>query len=140
MRRYLFGALIALAMVPTGAGAQTATMGFADAAQAFSQACSRDIDRFCRQANLGGGRIEACLQENSARVSAGCRTAVSQIRTRVAARLQAQQGVFRTCESASARRVMKAGSVLTMIGDDSSAADGSRARSSRLNSVRIVCL
>lgn len=82
--------------------AQTRTMGFAEAAQAFVQACGQDIDRHCRQVNLGGGRLEACLRGQ--RISARCRTAVPQIQSRIDDRLQAQRVVFRTCDRDTAQR------------------------------------
>jgi hypothetical protein len=104
MRGFMFGAALLLAAMPSGAPAQTATMGFADAAEAFALACGSDIDRHCRQANLGSGRIEACLQQHSTQISAVCRTAVPEIRARVAARIQAQHGVFRICDADVARR------------------------------------
>lgn len=39
-------------------------------------ACRGDVQRFCAGMELGGGRIVRCLEENAAKLSAGCKEAI----------------------------------------------------------------
>ena len=39
-------------------------------------ACRGDVQRFCAGISLGGGRIVHCLEENAAKLSAGCKEAI----------------------------------------------------------------
>lgn len=41
------------------------------------KACKADYKKLCPKVKAGQGRIVKCLQENSAQLSAGCKTALS---------------------------------------------------------------
>ena len=43
-------------------------------------ACSADIKKLCDGVQPGGGRIAACLKQNEAQVSTGCKNAVAKAR------------------------------------------------------------
>lgn len=45
--------------------------------QTIQQACAADLHQFCSGIQPGGGRIVACLQQNSARLSQGCQQALA---------------------------------------------------------------
>jgi hypothetical protein len=44
--------------------------------QAVQQACMADYQALCADTSAGGGRIKACLQQNMAKLSPGCRNAL----------------------------------------------------------------
>ncbi len=67
--------LLAVLLVPAAAAAQTSRSSIASA-------CRADIQKLCPGMQLGGGRIAACLQGKANQLSAGCRDALSQARTR----------------------------------------------------------
>ncbi|HVN35382.1 MAG TPA: cysteine rich repeat-containing protein [Casimicrobiaceae bacterium] len=43
-------------------------------------ACKADVEKFCHGVQPGGGRIAACLKQNEAQVSTGCKNAVAKAR------------------------------------------------------------
>ena len=91
--------LVSLAVVvaaPLTAAAQT--VGYADAIGRFAAACGKDIEKFCKKTELGGGRIQQCLGQNQAGVSASCRSTVSWLRTNLQNRAAARAAVMRTCD------------------------------------------
>lgn len=91
----LIGALTSVAP----AAAQT--MSFADAADALVAACGRDIETHCKNVNLGGGKMKACL--NSPKVQAGCKSTAAQVFTSLEKRAQARIDVLTLCDADAAR-------------------------------------
>jgi hypothetical protein len=75
------------------------TMSFADAADMLVAQCGKDIERYCSKSNLGNGQLKGCLDRNAAKVSPGCKTAVTQIFAGLAKRAQARTAVMKICES-----------------------------------------
>jgi Cysteine rich repeat len=47
-------------------------------------ACKADVDKLCPGIQPGGGRIIACLKQNRAQVSAGCKDALAKAREKKA--------------------------------------------------------
>jgi hypothetical protein len=47
-------------------------------------ACKPDVDRLCPGIEPGGGRIVACLKQNEAQLSAGCKDALARAREKKA--------------------------------------------------------
>ena len=45
------------------------------------QACAADFKMFCSDVQPGGGRVLACLRDNSAKLSSDCRNAMSAAQT-----------------------------------------------------------
>ncbi len=67
-------ALVALPLlVATPAAAQG---GMSAAQRQAAQACMPDIRSHCANVDRGGGRIAACLQQNSEKLSPECRQAL----------------------------------------------------------------
>jgi len=78
------------------AGAQT--IGYAEAIDLLSANCSKDIATYCGQANLGGGRVQSCLAQNQARISARCKAASVEVVALIRKREAARQAVLKVCE------------------------------------------
>lgn len=96
MSRILIAALTAAALLVAGqAGAQT--IGYAEAVDNLARACGKDIARFCKTANLGGGRMLQCL--GGASVSPGCRASASALRALLEKRAAARAAVPRICDA-----------------------------------------
>ena len=74
------------------------TLGYSEAIGQFAATCGQDIDKFCKTANLGGGRVQQCLDQNQAGVSAGCKTTISALRVNLQKRAAARAAVMKICE------------------------------------------
>ena len=73
------------------------TVGYAEAVDHFAVACGRDIDKYCKKTNLGGGRVQRCLNKNEA-VSATCKATISNLKAELQRRATARSVVMRVCE------------------------------------------
>jgi hypothetical protein len=83
MRRLMYlNAIAGLLFAATPSQAQT--VGYADALGRLGQTCGADIARHCKSVNLGGGRMTQCLEQNSAKISAGCKTSVANMKALLA--------------------------------------------------------
>jgi hypothetical protein len=51
-----------------------------DVLEEVHQACEDDVQTLCPGIRPGGGRIAACLKENAAKVSAGCKARLAEAR------------------------------------------------------------
>lgn len=69
--------ILALAALALCAGPASAQNGPSPAQRQVAQACMPDIRAHCAEVERGGGRILACLRQNSERVSPNCRQALS---------------------------------------------------------------
>lgn len=70
--------VLALAALPLLLATTAAAQGGASPAQRqAAQACRTDIRTHCANVERGGGRIIACLRENSEKLSPDCRQALS---------------------------------------------------------------
>jgi len=74
------------------------TIGYAEAIDRLARACGADINKYCRQANLGGGRVQACLERSSG-VSANCRASAAEVRVLLQARAAARANVLKVCNA-----------------------------------------
>ena len=54
-----------------------AQSGMSQAQRQAARACMPDIRSYCSGVERGGGRILACLQQNTERLSSACRQAMS---------------------------------------------------------------
>lgn len=80
------GAALAIAGFTLGAAHAQTDGGQADGGQrsggrgggALRGACRADIEQLCASVQPGGGRIAQCLREHQDRVSAGCKSAISE--------------------------------------------------------------
>ncbi|MBA5778793.1 hypothetical protein H2509_16835 [Stappia sp. F7233] len=81
-----------------GVGAASAeTIGFAEAIKILGASCGADIEKYCKNVNLGGGRIQQCLVENEAKVSAQCKTDYAGVFALLQQRFAAQAAVEKVC-------------------------------------------
>ncbi|AMN43666.1 OmpA family protein [Rhodoplanes sp. Z2-YC6860] len=92
--------LLACLVWTVGAGcASSQTIGYAEAIDRLAQSCAKDIDKFCKTLNLGGGRVSQCLEQNQAGVSPSCKSTIADLKSLVATRAQARASVMRVCDS-----------------------------------------
>ena len=75
----LVGVLVSMA-VGMHDGANGAHAQGAQNRQAIRQACEADYRSLCSGVQPGGGRILACLQQNAAKLSPPCHTAMAGVR------------------------------------------------------------
>ena len=72
--------LLALAALPLLIASPASAQGGMSAAQRqAAQACMPDMRAYCSGVERGGGRIIACLRQNSERLSPNCRQALSSV-------------------------------------------------------------
>lgn len=90
--------LVAALLLLWGASSSAQTIGYAEAIDRLAVSCGKDIDRFCRNANLGGGRIQQCLEQNQNGVSAQCKATVADVTSLLAKRAAARDLVPKVCE------------------------------------------
>jgi hypothetical protein len=79
-------------------GAHAQTIGFADAIKILSSSCGEDIQKYCKTANIGNGRIQKCLAENEARISPRCKADYAGVYVSLQTRLAAQSVVMKICD------------------------------------------
>jgi outer membrane protein OmpA-like peptidoglycan-associated protein len=94
-------AFLALAATLVFAGAPPAraeTIGYAGALGHLAASCGRDINRFCRRANLGGGQVAECLERNGSRVSSDCQATASEVAALLRERAAARASIRHVCE------------------------------------------
>src|SRR4051794_12749245 len=80
-----------------GGTSSAQTIGYADAIGHVGTSCGRDVDKFCKKLNLGGGRISQCHEQNQA-VSPSCKATVTSLKVLLATRAQARASVMRVCD------------------------------------------
>lgn len=94
----LYAGAVALLIV-AGAGPTAAqTIGYAQAIDRLAVACGKDIGQYCKTVNLGGGRIQQCLNQNQAKVSAGCRATTAEVMSLLQKRAAARSYVLQACD------------------------------------------
>lgn len=99
MARKKLGWIAALMVMTALAGgqAQAQTIGFAEAYDRLASACGRDIDKLCANVPLGGGAVKSCLEKNQAKISAGCKAAMTETFQSLAKRMSAQATAQTVC-------------------------------------------
>ena len=69
-----------LAIAALGLSAAAALAADQPSSSGPRAACKADVEKFCPGVQPGGGRIAACLKQNEAQVSTGCKNAVAKAR------------------------------------------------------------
>ena len=93
-------ALTLAALIPLGATPGIAqTIGYAQAIDRLATSCGKDIDRTCRTANLGGGRVQQCLMQNQSKISASCRATIADVRMLLEQRAEARANLMKLCDA-----------------------------------------
>lgn len=100
--RLVFYIALTVGFVSTAAHGQT--IGYAQAADRLGSACGADIQKYCKNVNLGNGRIRSCLQQHSDRVSSQCKVAFREVFELLQKRTLAQENIRKFCET-DARRL-----------------------------------
>lgn len=75
------------------------TIGYADAVGQFGVSCSADIAKYCKTANLGGGRVQHCLEQNLTRVSPSCKSTALVLSALLKKRAAARASVMSLCDA-----------------------------------------
>jgi outer membrane protein OmpA-like peptidoglycan-associated protein len=91
-------AIVALLLPASAAPSIAQSIGYAQAIDRLGAACGKDIDKLCKKANLGGGRVTQCLDQNRAAVSSGCKASVTEMTALLTTRVQARAAVLRVCD------------------------------------------
>jgi hypothetical protein len=92
--------VLALLFTIGGVGAAIAqTLSYADAIEQLAAACGKDVQKYCRGVELGGGRLKACLDANQARMSPQCQQTRMMVYASIARRAAAQRDIGNICEA-----------------------------------------
>jgi outer membrane protein OmpA-like peptidoglycan-associated protein len=95
LSRLALAALLALAFAAPSAAE---TIGYAEALGHLAESCSKDINRLCRSANLGGGQVADCLERNRSRVSPVCQSTADEVGALLRKRAAARASIRQVCE------------------------------------------
>jgi OOP family OmpA-OmpF porin len=79
--------------------ASAQSIGFAGAIDRLASQCSKDINKFCKKVNLGGGRMMQCLDRNSTGVSAQCKASITAVQVLLTTRAEARKQIPRVCDA-----------------------------------------
>ncbi len=74
------------------------SIGYAEAADRVGAACGQDIAKYCKQFDLGGGKVQQCLDQNRAQVSPACTATVNDLRVLLAKRAEARGAAPHICD------------------------------------------
>jgi outer membrane protein OmpA-like peptidoglycan-associated protein len=80
------------------------TIGYAEAIGQLATSCGKDIEKFCKNTDLAGGRVAQCLTQNGAKVSPQCTAKVVELSALLKKRAAARASVMRICD-ADIRRI-----------------------------------
>ena len=93
--------IVAFSILPQFASAQT--VGFADAIKILAASCGKDINGYCKSADLANNGIIKCLDQNQAKVSRQCNVDRAVVVGLIQARLAAQAEAPKLCERDAAQ-------------------------------------
>jgi outer membrane protein OmpA-like peptidoglycan-associated protein len=96
--RFPWLALAALLLLTSATTSTAQTIGYAGALGNLAVSCGKDINRFCKTANLGGGEVAACLERNRGRVSIACKATADEVGALLRKRAAARASVQKVCE------------------------------------------
>jgi len=91
-------AVAALLLLAAAKSSSAQSIGYAQAIDRLGVSCGKDIEKLCKKANLGGGRVTQCLDQNRAAVSSSCKASVAEMTALLATRVQARAAVLRVCD------------------------------------------
>jgi outer membrane protein OmpA-like peptidoglycan-associated protein len=92
-------ALATAALLTCGLPLRAQTIGYAEAVGHLGVTCGADIDKLCKNENLGGGAVQRCLEINQAAVSPQCKASIVQLTTLLRIRSAARASVARICDA-----------------------------------------
>ena len=91
-------AIAALFLLTSARPSSAQSIGYAQALNRLGTSCGKDIEKFCKKTNLGGGRVTQCLNQNRDGVSSGCKASITELTVLLATRVQARAAVLRVCD------------------------------------------
>jgi hypothetical protein len=93
-------AFMAIGFLLGGIGAAAAqTMSYADAVDQLAAACRTDLAKYCRNVELGNGRLRACLDAHQNVVSPRCQQTRIAVYASITRRAAAQRDIGRLCDA-----------------------------------------
>jgi hypothetical protein len=96
----LAAALLAVALLAGGIGGAAAqTMSYADAVDQLATACRADFAKYCKNVELGNGRLRACLDAHQNVVSPRCQQTRAMVYASIARRAAAQRDIGTICDA-----------------------------------------
>jgi OOP family OmpA-OmpF porin len=96
--KFIVFALAALLVIACTKPSSAETIGYAEALGHLAVSCGKDINRFCRRANLGGGQVADCLERHQSSVSLDCKATSNEVAALLRKRTDARASVGRVCE------------------------------------------
>jgi Cysteine rich repeat len=75
------------------------TMSYADAVSQLAAACRTDLAKYCRNVELGNGRLRACLDAHQNVVSPRCQQTRAMVYASISRRAAAQRDIGRLCDA-----------------------------------------
>jgi hypothetical protein len=91
---------LAFALLIGGIGAAAAqTLSYADAVSQLAAACRADLAKYCRNVELGNGRLRACLDAHQNVVSPRCQQTRAMVYASITRRAAAQRDIGRLCDA-----------------------------------------
>ena len=75
------------------------TIGFADAIDQLAISCGADINKYCKNESLGGGRVRQCLLRNQASIAPRCKASIAVLTELLQKRAAARAAVPRVCDA-----------------------------------------
>lgn len=94
----LVAAATFIAFMTHAVASRADTISYADAVTTLAKECGADIKKHCKGINLGGGRIQSCLEENSAKVAPACTSTLSSVMASIQQRQEAQRTYIKVCQ------------------------------------------
>jgi OmpA-OmpF porin, OOP family len=91
-------AAAALLLVVCAPPTYAQTIGYSEALGVLARDCGRDLDKYCKGINLGGGKVADCLENHWSAVSAACKSANTTVRDLLKKRAAARANVPKVCE------------------------------------------
>ena len=96
--RSAFFALAALLLLMGTEPSSAATIGYAEALGKLAVTCGKDINRFCKKDNLGGGQVAECLERHRSSVSIACKATSDEVGALLRKRAAARASIRQVCE------------------------------------------
>lgn len=66
-------AVAGLLLAASGPSSHAQTVGYADSLGLLGRSCNADIAKYCKNVNLGSGKMIKCLGDKNASISPACR-------------------------------------------------------------------
>ncbi|WP_093236073.1 cysteine rich repeat-containing protein [Sinorhizobium sp. NFACC03] len=97
-RHVVIGAAILLTAFGFTTVGRADTISYADAVTMLANDCGSDIKKYCKGLNLGGGRIQTCLEQHTGKVSPTCTVTLANVIRSIGQRQAAQSSFATICK------------------------------------------